>query len=76
MSRVILVVQVLKPDVEGVLDKLEANVKHRRPLQQEEQTKLMGLKTRSDDTWIGAARNCFKGALHSVGTLSSLKAEV
>jgi hypothetical protein len=38
--------QVLKPDVEGVLDKLEANVKHRRPLQQEEQTKLMGLKTR------------------------------
>ncbi|GAQ89705.1 Magnesium transporters: CorA family [Klebsormidium nitens] len=36
----------LRPDVEGVLDKLEANVKHRRALQQEEQTKLMGLKTR------------------------------
>ena len=43
-------VQGLRPDVEGVLDKLEANVKHRRALQQEEQTKLMGLKTRCGST--------------------------
>lgn len=46
--------QGLRPDVEGVLDKLEANVKHRRALQQEEQTKLMGLKTRcADRRWFG-----------------------